>query len=110
MTAEERHEIQAKEMAADPKAVTPRQRQAEFRRVLMTCCTAEDLREVVQVVMQKAKEGDLDSCKEILTRLCGKEQDENTYQVMVIPQMMLRNTPTMEEIEEARRGLPASEG
>jgi hypothetical protein len=48
-------------------------RQAHFRRVVHEAVSDEELRGVVQALVQQAKQGDVSAARELLTRLCGRE-------------------------------------
>jgi hypothetical protein len=45
---------------------------AKLRQVLLESVTEEDLREIVQAMVKKAKEGDMVAAREVLSRVIGK--------------------------------------
>lgn len=43
----------------------------KFRKVLMTCVSAEDFEKVVRRIVQEAQDGDMNAAKLLIERLCG---------------------------------------
>lgn len=78
-------------------------RVAALRRVMLDSVTETDLREVVAVLVQQAKSGDVAAARELLTRIVGKPVDAVDPDNLDVDELQLRSRLDTERMSDVLR-------